>query len=85
MVGADMLGQAIKCFILDSWSITTIMFMQPLLTGSLIIKLIEMSFYLRFGIGSGFKKLLYVLYETLAYWQVWQLEIYLLIVLCMFG
>jgi len=44
--GIDILGQAIKCLILDSWSITTIMFIQPLLTGSLTIKLIKISFYL---------------------------------------
>ena len=44
--GADISGQAIKCFILDNWSMTTIMFLQPLLLGSLIIKLIKISFYL---------------------------------------
>jgi len=41
-----MLGQAIKYFILDSWFITTIIFIQPLLKKKLIIKLIKMSFYL---------------------------------------
>jgi len=61
-----MSGQAIKCLILDSWSITTIIFMQPLLIGRLIIKLIKTSFYLWFGIGSGFKRPLYVLCEALA-------------------
>jgi hypothetical protein len=67
MAGIDILGQAIKCLILNSRSITTIIFIQPLLTGRLIIKLIKMSFYLRSGIGSGFRSLLYVLYEALAY------------------
>jgi len=62
-----MLGQAIKCFILDSWSITTIMFIQPLLIGRSTTKLIKMSFYLRSGIGSGFRKPLYVLCKALAY------------------
>ena len=46
MAGINILGQAIKCLILDSWSITTIIFVQPLLMGSLITKLIKMSFYL---------------------------------------
>ena len=67
IVGVNILGQAIKCLILDSWSITTIIFIQPLLTGSLIIKLIKMSFYLWSRIGSGFRKPLYVLCEALAY------------------
>jgi len=80
-----MLGQAIKCFILDSWSITTIMFMQPLLLGRLTTKLIKMSFHLQSGTSSGFKKPLYVLYEALARWQVWQLVTYLYIILYMFG
>ena len=66
-VGVNILGQAIKCLILDSWSITTIIFIQPLLIGRLIIKSIEMSFYLWFRIGSGFRSLLYVLYKALAY------------------
>jgi len=63
-----MLGQAIKCLILDSQSITTIMFAQPLLTGRSTMKLIKMSFYLQSGTGSGFKKPLYFLYKALAYW-----------------
>jgi len=67
MVGINILGQAIKCLILDSWFITTIIFIQPLLIGSLIIKLIKISFYLWSGTGSGFRKLLYVLYKALAY------------------
>jgi hypothetical protein len=67
IVGVNILGQAIKYFILDSLSITTIMFMQPLLLGRLITKSIEMSFYLRSRIGSGFKRPLYVLCEALAY------------------
>ena len=67
MAGANILGQAIKCFILDSWSITTIIFIYPLLAGSLIIKLIEISFYLWFRTGSGFKTPLYVLCKALAY------------------
>ena len=78
MVGTDILGQAIRCFILDSQSITTIMFIQPLLLGRLIIKLIKMFFHLRSGTGRGFRKPLYILYKALAYQQVWQLETYLL-------
>ena len=66
IAGINILGQAIRCLILDSWSITTMMFIQPLLTGRLIIKLIEMSFYLRSGAGSGFSRLLYILCEALA-------------------
>jgi len=66
MAGINILGQAIKYLILDSWSITTIMFIQPLLTGRLIIKLIKISFYLRSGTGSGFRKPLYILYKALA-------------------
>ena len=41
MVGVNILGQAIKCLILDSWSITTIIFIQLLLIGRLITKLIK--------------------------------------------
>jgi len=67
MVDANILGQAIKYFILDSRSITTIIFIQPLLTGSLIIKLIKISFYFWFRIGSGFRKPLYILYKALAH------------------
>ena len=85
MVGINILGQAIKCLILDSWFITTIIFIQPLLTGSSTIKLIKISFYLWFRTGSGFKKPLYILYKALACWQVQQLEIYLCIILYMFG
>jgi len=62
-----MSGQAIKYFILDSWSITTIMFIQLLFIGSLIIKLIKISFYLWSKTGNSFKKLLYVLCKALAY------------------
>ena len=62
-----MSGQAIKCLILDNQSMTTIIFSQPLLSGSPTIKSIEISFYLRSGTGSGFKRLLYVLYKALAY------------------
>jgi hypothetical protein len=61
-----MLGQAIRCLILDNWSTTTIIFVQPLLIGRLTIKLIKMSFYLWSGTGSGFRRPLYVLYEALA-------------------
>ena len=46
MSSVDILGQAIKYLILDSWSITIIIFIQPLLTERLIIKLIKISFYL---------------------------------------
>jgi len=66
MVGINILGQAIKCLILDSRSITTIIFIQPLLMGSLIIKLIKISFYLWSRTGNSFRKLLYVLYKALA-------------------
>ena len=68
IISVDILGQVIRCLILNSQFITTIMFIQPLLTGRLIIKLIKMSFYLRFGAGSGFSRLLYVLYKALARW-----------------
>jgi hypothetical protein len=67
MVGVNILGQAIKCLILDNRSITTIMFVQLLLIGRLTTKLIKMSFYLRSGTGSSFRRPLYVLYEALAY------------------
>jgi hypothetical protein len=67
MVGINILGQAIKYLILDSWSITTIIFMYPLLIRRLIIKLIKISFYLRSGTGSSFRRPLYVLYKALAY------------------
>ena len=70
MVGVNILGQAIKYLILDSWSITTIMFIQPLLIGRLTIKLINISFHLWSGIGSSFRSLLYALYKALAYQQV---------------
>jgi len=70
MVGVNILGQAIKCLILNSRSITTIMFIQPLLIGSSTTKLIKMSFHLRSRIGSGFRKPLYVLYKALARRQV---------------
>jgi len=46
MAGVDILGQAIKCLILDSWFITTMIFIQPLLKGRLITKLIKIFFYL---------------------------------------
>jgi len=65
-----MLGQAIRCFILGSWSITTIIFIQPLLLGRLTTKLIKMSFYLWSRMGRGFRKPLYILYEALARRQV---------------
>ena len=67
MASIDILGQAIKCLILDSWFITTIIFIQPLLMGRLIIKLIKISFHLWSRIGSGFKRPLYILYKALAY------------------
>jgi len=67
MVGINILGQAIKCLILNSWSITTIIFVQLLFIGRLTIKLIKISFHLRSRIGSSFRKPLYVLYKALAY------------------
>ena len=67
IVGVDILGQAIKYLILDSQSITTIIFSQPLLLGSLIIKSIKISFYLQSRTGSGFRRPLYILYKTLVY------------------
>ena len=83
-VGVNILGQAIKCLILDSRSITTIMFVQPLLTGRLTTKSINISFYLRSRIGSSFRSPLYDSCEALARWQVWQLETYFYIVLYIF-
>jgi len=65
-VGVNILGQAIKCLILNSQSITTIIFVQPLLMGSSTTKLIKMSFHLWSGTGSGFRKPLYVLCKALA-------------------
>ena len=84
IVGINILGQAIKYLILDSQSITTIIFIQPLLIGRLITKLIKISFYLQSGIGSSFRSLLYILYKALAYQQVWQLEIYFRVILYIF-
>ena len=85
MAGINILGQAIKCLILDSRSITTIMFIQPLLIGSSTTKLIKMSFHLRSRTGSGFRKPLYILCKALARRQVQQLEMYLYIILYIFG
>jgi len=67
MVGANISEQAIKCFILDNQSITTIMFIQPLFTRNSIIKSIKMSFYLWSKINNSFKKPLYVLYKALTH------------------
>jgi len=67
MAGINILGQAIKCFILNSRSITIIIFMQLLLIRSLTTKLIKISFYFWFRISSGFKKPLYILYKALVY------------------
>ena len=69
-VSVDILGQAIRCLILDSWSTTTIIFVQPLLIKRLTIKLIKISFYFQSGVGSSFSRLLYVLYKALAYQQI---------------
>ena len=66
MAGVNISRQVIKYLILNSWFITIIIFIQPLLTGRLIIKLIKISFYLQSRIGSGFKRPLYILYEALA-------------------
>ena len=70
MASVNILGQAIKYLILNSRFTTIIIFIQPLLTGRLIIKLIKISFYLRSGTGSGFKKPLYILCKALAYQQI---------------
>jgi hypothetical protein len=70
MAGINILGQAIKCLILDNWSTTTIIFVQLLLIGRSTIKLIKISFYLRSGIGSGFRRPLYVLCKALARRQI---------------
>ena len=70
IAGVNILGQAIKYLILNSWSITIIIFIQPLLTGRLTIKLIKISFYLQSKIGSGFKRPLNILCEALAYQQI---------------
>ena len=67
MADVDISGQAIKCLILVSQSITTIIFIQPLLAEKLTTKLTKISFYLRSGTGSGFKRPLYVSREVLAY------------------
>ena len=64
MASINILGQAIRYLILDSWFITTIIFIQPLLTGRSIIKLIKISFYFQSGAGSGFNRPLYILYKT---------------------
>ena len=85
IVNVDILGQAIKCFMLNSWSIIIIIFVQPLLVGRLIIKLIEMSFHLWSRVGSGFRRPLYVLCKALACQHMWQLEIYLYVMLCICG
>ena len=85
IVGVDILGQAIRCLILDSWFITTIIFIQPLFLGKLITKLIKISFYFQSGTGSGFKKLLYVLCKALTYQQIQQLETYLCVILYIFS
>ena len=85
MVGVNISGQAIRGLILDSQSTTIIIFIQPLFTGRLIIKLIKISFYLQSRAGSGFNRLLYILCEALACWQIWQLKIYFYIILYMFG
>ena len=65
MANINILKQAIRRFILNSWFITTIIFIQPLLTGRLITKLIKISFYLQFGAGSVFNRLIYILYKAL--------------------
>jgi hypothetical protein len=65
IIGVNILGQAIKCLILDSQSITIMIFMQLLLIERSTTKLIEISFHLWSGAGSGFKKLLYILYKAL--------------------
>ena len=67
ITGVNILGQVIRYFILNSQSITTIIFIQPLFTGRLTIKLIKISFYFQSGAGSGFNRLLYILYKALAY------------------
>ena len=64
--GVNILKQAIRCLILDNQSITTIIFIQPLLTRRSIIKLIKISFHLWSRTGSGFRSLLYALCEALA-------------------
>ena len=68
--GVDMSGQAIRCLILDSRSTTTIMFVQPLLTGRSTIKSIKMSFHLQSRAGSGFSRPLYILCKALARQQI---------------
>ena len=66
MASINILGQVIKYLILNSRSTTTIIFVQPLLTGKSTIKSIKISFYLQSRTGSGFKKPLYILYKALA-------------------
>ena len=67
IVSVNISGQAIRYLILNSQSTTTIIFIQPLLTGRSITKLIKISFYLQFRAGSGFNRPLYILYKALAY------------------
>ena len=85
MVGINISRQAIRCLILNSRSITTIIFLQPLLLGRLIIKLIKIFFYFWSKTGSSFKRLLYILCKALAHQQVQQLVIYLYTVLYIFN
>ena len=68
--GVNISGQAIMCLILDNQSTTTIIFMQPLLTGRSTIKLIKISFHLQSRAGSGFSRPLYILYKALARQQI---------------
>ncbi len=51
-----MLLQSLKIAPLLSWSIITKIFVKLLLIGSYVIKSINISLYIRSGIGSGFKK-----------------------------
>ena len=85
MAGTNILGQAIEYLILDSQSITTIIFLQLPLLGRLIITLIEISFYFQFRTSSSFKRPLYILCKALACQQVQQLIMYLYTILYMFS
>jgi hypothetical protein len=67
IVGVNILEQVIKYFILDSRSITTMIFIQPLFIGRSTTKSIKISFYFWSRADSSFKKLLYILYKALTY------------------
>ena len=70
MAGVNILGQAIRYLILNSQFITTIIFIQLLLTGRLTIKLIKICFHFQSRVGNGFSRPLYILCKALAPQQI---------------